>query len=91
MEPKIIPSAIQELSCGCVFHIHTPCKEHMKNHAEWRYDKPPNETLVEAELNGGIIRVRAIWGRDGTLPHWESEDRSTVWSVQRFGRWRFPR
>ncbi len=55
---------------------------------EWRNEKPPNETLVEVEYEGGIIRARAIWGRDGMLPHWESEDRDTLWEPRAFSRWR---
>lgn len=52
---------------------------------EWQYGKPPNETLVEVD---GPLRVRAIWGRDGLLPHWESENRTTLWGPNAFTRWR---
>jgi hypothetical protein len=55
---------------------------------EWNYGKPPSDQIVEVEYKGAVIRVRAIWGRDGTLPHWESEDRDTLWSVSAFYRWR---
>jgi hypothetical protein len=56
--------------------------------SEWQYGKPPNETLVEVEYEGTIYRVRAMWGRDGMLPHWESEDRDTLWCASAFNRWR---
>lgn len=56
---------------------------------DWRDGKPPNEQIVEVEdEDGRTIRVMAIWGRDGTLPHWESEDRNTHWNVSAFTRWR---
>ena len=55
---------------------------------EWQTGKPPNEQVVEVEDGKRIIRVRAIWGRDGTLPHWESEDRDTLWHPSAFSRWR---
>jgi hypothetical protein len=54
----------------------------------WQSGKPPNEQLVEVEDDGRVIRVRAIWGRDGTRPHWESEDRDTLWEPFAFKRWR---
>ena len=57
---------------------------------DWQTSKPPNEQVVEVEDEGRIIRVRAIWGRDGYVPHWESEDRDTLWSVPTFTRWRMP-
>jgi hypothetical protein len=57
--------------------------------SQWSSEKPPSETLVEVKDDErGIIRVRAIWGRDGTLPHWESEDRGILWSPNAFKRWR---
>lgn len=57
--------------------------------SKWQAGKPPNETLVEVEhKERGVIRARAIWGRDGTLPHWESEDRGILWSPNAFNRWR---
>jgi hypothetical protein len=56
--------------------------------SEWDYGPPPNETIVEVELDGDIIRVKAFYGRDGTLPHWKSEDESVAWSVNKFDRWR---
>jgi len=60
-----------------------------KDISKWCSEKPPNEVLVEVEHdNYGIIRVRAIWGRDGTLPHWEMEDKSIVWGPNAFNRWR---
>ena len=54
----------------------------------WQTGKPPNEKIVEVEDAGDIIRVRAVWGRDGMRPHWESEDRDTLWSPDAFARWR---
>lgn len=56
----------------------------------WQTGKPPNERVVEVEYNGAVIRVRAIWGRDGILPHWESEDRNSVWPPNAFSRWMEP-
>lgn len=53
----------------------------------WIYDKPPNETDVEVEHNGRVIVVRAIWGREGTLPHWRGNDGS-CYGVRMFQRWR---
>lgn len=55
---------------------------------EWETGKPPNEQIVEVEDEGRIIRVRAMWGRDGMRPHWESEDRDTLWAPSAFTRWR---
>lgn len=54
----------------------------------WQTDNPPNEQVVEVEYGGKIIRVRAIWGRDGTLPHWEEENRNRLWHPSAFQRWR---
>ena len=54
----------------------------------WNTGKPPNDQVIEVEYEGGIIRVRAIWGRDGTLPHWASENRQTLWHSSAFTRWR---
>ena len=54
----------------------------------WETSKPPDDTLVEVEYEGAIIRVRAVWGRDGMLPHWESEDQDTLWRPSAFTRWR---
>lgn len=56
--------------------------------SDWQTSKPPNEQLVEVEYNGQVIRVRAIWGRDGTRPHWEDEDKNRLWSPSAFNRWR---
>lgn len=55
---------------------------------EWQSDKPPDGALVEVEWECRTIRVRAIWGRDGRLPHWESEDKDTLWHPSAFNRWR---
>ena len=57
---------------------------------EWRYGRPPNEEIVEAQLfsNDSILRLKAIYGRDGTRPHWTSEDEKMCWSPQSVRRWR---
>lgn len=55
---------------------------------EWQYGKPPNEQVVEVEYGRKIIKVKAIWGRDGTLPHWEAVDGVRLWSPNMFKRWR---
>lgn len=54
---------------------------------DWQYGKPPNEQWVEAERDGTVVTARAIWGRDGTLPHWEMEGGILI-SPQEFLRWR---
>jgi hypothetical protein len=54
----------------------------------WRDGKPPNETIVEVEWEGEIVRVQAYYGRNGRLPHWESEDGDTMWITSAFNRWR---
>lgn len=41
---------------------------------QWQTGKPPDLKVVEVKLGNKIIRARAIWGRDGILPHWETED-----------------
>ena len=56
----------------------------------WQHGKPPHRELVEVLHNGRVIRVRAIWGCDGTLPHWESEDEDTLWHHSAFHEWRYP-
>jgi hypothetical protein len=58
--------------------------------SHWRTGKPPNEVVVEVMDGAEVIRVRAIWGRDGMLPHWESEDRDTLYRVSAFDKWRYP-
>ncbi len=55
---------------------------------EWQTGKPPNEVLVEVECNDEIIQVKAFHGRDGYLPHWQTEDGGKVWGVNTFTRWR---
>lgn len=59
-----------------------------KDENEWRYDAPPNETIVEAEEAGETIQVMAFYGRDGYRPHWKSADGTQVWCVDSFTRWR---
>jgi hypothetical protein len=54
----------------------------------WQTGKPPHGVLVEVMDTDGIHRVRAVWGSDGVLPHWESEDRDALWSPSAFGKWR---
>jgi hypothetical protein len=58
--------------------------------SNWRTGKPPNEVVVEVMDGAEVIRVRAIWGRDGMLPHWESEDRDTLYRPSAFDKWRLP-
>src|SRR5688572_11059964 len=41
---------------------------------KWQTTKPPNERPVEVERGGRIVTATAIWGRDGTHPHWKLED-----------------
>ncbi|MPZ20155.1 MAG: hypothetical protein GEV06_19890 [Luteitalea sp.] len=55
---------------------------------EWETGKPPNEVVVEVQHRRSVLRARAIWGRDGVLPHWESEDRNTLWPPHAFTKWR---
>lgn len=57
----------------------------------WRFDTPPNEVLVEVDdpdHAGGVITAMAIFGRDGTRPHWRSEDGDKLWPAETFLRWR---
>lgn len=54
----------------------------------WTIAKPPNETLVEVEYEGQIIRVMAFFGRDGYRPHWRSEDETKTWHPSQFKSWR---
>lgn len=54
----------------------------------WQYTAPPNETLVEIELDGQIIQAKAFYGRDGYRPHWRSADGNTCWDVSTFTRGR---
>ncbi len=56
--------------------------------SDWKYEAPPNETLVEVELDGEIIQVMAYFGRDGVRPHWRSNDGKRHWAVDAFQRWR---
>ncbi len=57
---------------------------------EWRSDKPPNEQWVEVKKGRHALKARAIWGRDGTLPHWE-DCKWTCYPVSAFAQWRpFP-
>lgn len=60
----------------------------MNSESEWQSGKPPNETLVEVEWQGGVIRVMAFYGRDGVLPHWRTKDGNQCWSPGFFDRWR---
>ena len=54
----------------------------------WLDSRPPNEVVVEVELDGKIIEVLAYFGRDGSRPHWRTADGGTCWSVDTFTRWR---
>jgi carbon storage regulator len=65
--------------------------ERMEKAEGWRSDSPPNEVLVEVDdpdHAGGYIHVMAIYGGDGTRPHWRSEDGDQLWPVGTFLRWR---
>ena len=53
----------------------------------WQYTKPPNEKWVEVEYNAEIVKAKAIWGRDGTLPHWELANGILI-EPHAFNRWR---
>lgn len=55
--------------------------------------RPPNGEIVEARLNGRIVRARAIYGdRDkGIRPHWESEDGNLLWAAEPPTAWRATR
>lgn len=55
---------------------------------KWQAGKPPHRQLVKVKDGRKVIRVRAIWGSDGTRPHWESEDRNTFWEPSAFSMWR---
>lgn len=57
---------------------------------DWQTGKPPQGEVVEAEDDGQLVRVRAIYGdKDrGVLPHWESEDCDTLYAPSAFSRWR---
>ena len=54
--------------------------------SDWETGKPPNEELVEVEVNGSSIEAMAIYGRDGVLPHWETQHGK--WPADKFRRWR---
>lgn len=61
--------------------------------SDWETGKPPPGEIVEVEdpeNEGVILRVRAIWGdrNKGVTPHWETEDRSTLYYPYAFQRWR---
>jgi hypothetical protein len=55
--------------------------------SSWQTGPPPSGTLVEVELDGNIIKAKAVYGREGILPHWESED-GTCRPVEAFRKWR---
>ena len=44
----------------------------------WRTDKPPNETWVNVKRGDTTIEAKAIFGRDGMLPHWKLRDGSLM-------------
>ena len=56
---------------------------------EWKTTNPPNEVLVEVELDGEVIEVMAFYGRDGYRPHWRTENGDRQWSADTFQRWRY--
>ena len=41
---------------------------------QWQTTTPPNETLVEVENEGEIIKVMAFYGRDGYRPPGEATE-----------------
>ncbi len=55
---------------------------------QWKTSKPPNDTLVEVEHQGQVIRVKAFFGREGYHPSWQSEDGASSWHPSCFTRWR---
>lgn len=55
---------------------------------EWTTATPPNETVVEVMLGDEVIQVMAHHGRDGSRPHWRTEDGSQCWDATTFRRWR---
>jgi len=59
------------------------------NEQPWSMAKPPNEQPVEVELpDGRIIEAMAIYGREGTLPHWQLVQFNELRSPGTFRRWR---
>lgn len=56
---------------------------------EWRKTSPPNEVWVHVICpdTGNEIKARAIYGRDGVRPHWETEG-GTLHEVSVFSKWR---
>lgn len=80
-DPKLHPAVQHEGEVSiCSAKFHSPRK--------WNTGKPPNEKLVEVDLDGKIIRVKAFFGRDGYLPHWRSEDETKMWHPSTFSEWR---
>ena len=55
---------------------------------EWQNTIPPNEQIVEVELDGNILKVIAFFGRDGYLPHWQTPDGRQSWPANKFDKWR---
>jgi hypothetical protein len=50
--------------------------------------KPPNEEWVEVLSGSGEVQTaKAVYGRDGTLPHWETKD-GLHCHPSRFNSWR---
>lgn len=54
--------------------------------AEWQFGKPPHDTFVTVELDGKLVRAKAVWGGDGYRPHWRTED-GTCYPPETFSRW----
>jgi len=53
----------------------------------WIDDAPPNEKWVEVLDGQEILIAKAIYGRDGMLPHWKTKDGYHC-APDRFCKWR---
>ena len=54
---------------------------------DWKATAPPNEVWVEVKDGKEVRVVRALWGRDGRLPHWEDPN-GGVYGHKTFRLWR---
>lgn len=54
----------------------------------WQSLPPPNEVIVEVELEGQVIEVMAYYGREGYRPHWRTANGSRFWGPEAFTLWR---
>jgi hypothetical protein len=55
--------------------------------SNWNTTPPPDGKWVEVK-DGKL--AKAVWGRDGVLPHWELEDGTCV-SARYYNKWREPK